>query len=181
MENCTTNPSLVTAGQFSVVRQVARSQTPKDIALLASEIGLLGSEVDLYGKKKAKVSLSILERLKDRYGTVKRRIPDTGQFPGKFGQVYGFIYQQANVLLNFNCDNRKNSIRSYSFDIYVYRYAFFIFLFNLNANFFFFSLSNLVWNMIQKAGTVPTYLSKLGGGEGPKVLLITFLKLKTLI
>jgi methylenetetrahydrofolate dehydrogenase (NADP+)/methenyltetrahydrofolate cyclohydrolase/formyltetrahydrofolate synthetase len=45
---------------------VARSQTPKDIALLASEIGLLSSEVDLYGKKKAKVSLSTLERLKDR-------------------------------------------------------------------------------------------------------------------
>lgn len=161
MENCTTNPSLVTAGQFSVVRQVARSQTPKDIALLASEIGLLGSEVDLYGKKKAKVSLSILERLKDRYGTVKRRIPDTGQFPGKFGQVYGFIYQQANVLLNFNCDNRKNSIRSYSFDIYVYLLYFCL----ISMPNFFFSLSNLVWNMIQKAGTVPTYLSKLGGGD----------------
>jgi hypothetical protein len=49
-----------------VLFEVARSQTPKDIALLASEIGLLSSEVDLYGKKKAKVSLSTLERLKDR-------------------------------------------------------------------------------------------------------------------
>jgi hypothetical protein len=49
-----------------VLLEVARSQTPKDIALLASEIGLLSSEVDLYGKKKAKVSLSTLERLKDR-------------------------------------------------------------------------------------------------------------------
>jgi methylenetetrahydrofolate dehydrogenase (NADP+)/methenyltetrahydrofolate cyclohydrolase/formyltetrahydrofolate synthetase len=46
---------------------VARSQTPKDISLLASEIGLLSSEVDLYGKKKAKVSLSTLDRLKDRW------------------------------------------------------------------------------------------------------------------
>jgi methylenetetrahydrofolate dehydrogenase (NADP+)/methenyltetrahydrofolate cyclohydrolase/formyltetrahydrofolate synthetase len=49
-----------------VLLEVARSQNPKDIALLASEIGLLSTEVDLYGKKKAKVSLSTLERLKDR-------------------------------------------------------------------------------------------------------------------
>ncbi|XP_042220312.1 C-1-tetrahydrofolate synthase, cytoplasmic-like isoform X1 [Homarus americanus] len=43
--------------------EVARAQTPKDIAELSKEIGLLGSEVDLYGKKKAKVSLSVLQRL----------------------------------------------------------------------------------------------------------------------
>jgi len=46
--------------------EVARAQTPKDVDLLASEIGLLSSEVDLYGKKKAKVSLSTLERLSSR-------------------------------------------------------------------------------------------------------------------
>jgi methylenetetrahydrofolate dehydrogenase (NADP+)/methenyltetrahydrofolate cyclohydrolase/formyltetrahydrofolate synthetase len=46
--------------------EVARAQTPKDIDLLASEIGLLPSETDLYGKKKAKVSLSTLDRLKSR-------------------------------------------------------------------------------------------------------------------
>ena len=34
--------------------------------ILAKEIGLLPSEVDLYGKKKAKVALSTLDRLKDR-------------------------------------------------------------------------------------------------------------------
>lgn len=33
------------------------------MALLAEEIGLLSSEVDLFGKKKAKVSLSVLDRL----------------------------------------------------------------------------------------------------------------------
>jgi len=44
---------------------IALSQTPKDIALLASEVGLLNSEVDLYGKKKAKVALSVLDRLQD--------------------------------------------------------------------------------------------------------------------
>ncbi|XP_042860886.1 C-1-tetrahydrofolate synthase, cytoplasmic-like isoform X3 [Penaeus japonicus] len=43
--------------------EVARAQTPKDIAELADEIGLLPSEVDMYGKKKAKVSLSVLQRL----------------------------------------------------------------------------------------------------------------------
>merc|ERR1719461_222673 len=46
--------------------EVARAQTPKDISVLAHEIGLLPSEVDLYGKKKAKVSLSTLERLSSR-------------------------------------------------------------------------------------------------------------------
>ena len=45
---------------------MARAQTPKDVDVLASEIGLLPSEVDLYGKKKAKVSLSTLERLASR-------------------------------------------------------------------------------------------------------------------
>lgn len=46
--------------------EVARAQTPKDVSLLASEIGLLQSEIDLYGKKKGKVSLSVLERLEAR-------------------------------------------------------------------------------------------------------------------
>ncbi|KAB7494407.1 C-1-tetrahydrofolate synthase, cytoplasmic [Armadillidium nasatum] len=44
--------------------EIATSQTPKDISELASEIGLLTSEVDLYGKKKAKVSLKVLDRLR---------------------------------------------------------------------------------------------------------------------
>jgi len=46
--------------------EVARAQTPKDISLLAQEIGLIPSEVDLYGKKKAKVSLSTIDRLSSR-------------------------------------------------------------------------------------------------------------------
>lgn len=36
---------------------------PKDIDVLAREINLLSEEVDLYGKKKAKVSLKVLDRL----------------------------------------------------------------------------------------------------------------------
>lgn len=45
---------------------VAKNQTPKDVAKLVTEIGLLPSEVELYGKKKAKVTLSTLNRLSDR-------------------------------------------------------------------------------------------------------------------
>lgn len=45
--------------------EIARSQTPKDISLLASEIGLVRSEVSLYGDKKAKISLKVLERLRN--------------------------------------------------------------------------------------------------------------------
>ena len=43
---------------------IAQAQTPKGIDVLAREINLLSEEVDLYGKKKAKVSLSVLQRLK---------------------------------------------------------------------------------------------------------------------
>ena len=45
---------------------MARSQIPKDVSVLAEEIGLLTSEVDLFGKKKAKVSLKTLKRLEER-------------------------------------------------------------------------------------------------------------------
>ncbi|XP_005183706.2 C-1-tetrahydrofolate synthase, cytoplasmic isoform X1 [Musca domestica] len=45
---------------------IARSQTPKDISMLAKEIGLLGNEVSLYGNKKAKIALSVMDRLKSR-------------------------------------------------------------------------------------------------------------------
>lgn len=45
---------------------IARSQTPKDISLLAKEIGLMGSEVSMYGNKKAKIALGALKRLEPR-------------------------------------------------------------------------------------------------------------------
>jgi len=44
---------------------VAQSQTPKNIELLSEEINLLKEEVDFYGKKKAKVSLKVLQRLQN--------------------------------------------------------------------------------------------------------------------
>jgi len=46
--------------------EVARAQIPKDVAYLAEEMGLLAAELDLYGKKKAKVSLEVLQRLQHR-------------------------------------------------------------------------------------------------------------------
>ena len=42
---------------------IASAQQPKDVANLAEEIGLYPDEVNLYGKKKAKVALSVLDRL----------------------------------------------------------------------------------------------------------------------
>lgn len=46
--------------------QISRSQEPKPISTLAEEVGLLVGEVSPYGSKKAKISLSVLERLKDQ-------------------------------------------------------------------------------------------------------------------
>lgn len=45
---------------------IARGQKPKDIQKLAEEIGLESNEVNLYGPKKAKISVSTLERLRDQ-------------------------------------------------------------------------------------------------------------------
>jgi len=44
---------------------IARSQRPRDIADVARQIGLLSDEVELFGTKKAKVSLTVLDRLRD--------------------------------------------------------------------------------------------------------------------
>ncbi|XP_004924493.1 C-1-tetrahydrofolate synthase, cytoplasmic isoform X1 [Bombyx mori] len=45
---------------------IARSQKPKDIGELAAEIGLCPSEVSQYGRTKAKISLSVLDRLRNQ-------------------------------------------------------------------------------------------------------------------
>ena len=42
---------------------IAKRQTPKDIKQLAREIHLHNNELELYGTKKAKVKLNVLERL----------------------------------------------------------------------------------------------------------------------
>ncbi|CDO54983.1 hypothetical protein DV113_001294 [Geotrichum candidum] len=45
---------------------ISRAQKPKNITQVAGEIGVLPSELEQYGAYKAKVHLSILDRLKDR-------------------------------------------------------------------------------------------------------------------
>ncbi|XP_068135649.1 monofunctional C1-tetrahydrofolate synthase, mitochondrial [Hyperolius riggenbachi] len=46
--------------------EISRGQTPKAINVLAKEIGLLADELEMYGRTKAKVRLSLLERLKEQ-------------------------------------------------------------------------------------------------------------------
>jgi formyltetrahydrofolate synthetase len=45
---------------------IAQAVTPKPITLIAEEVGILPAELELHGRNKAKVELSILERLKNR-------------------------------------------------------------------------------------------------------------------
>uniref|UniRef100_A0A4W3HFT9 formate--tetrahydrofolate ligase n=1 Tax=Callorhinchus milii TaxID=7868 RepID=A0A4W3HFT9_CALMI len=45
--------------------EISRAQTPKAIEVLAKEIGLLAGEIESFGRNKAKVKLSLLERLKE--------------------------------------------------------------------------------------------------------------------
>lgn len=46
--------------------EIAMGQTPKPITQLAQEIGLSPDELESYGKYKAKVELSVLDRLAHR-------------------------------------------------------------------------------------------------------------------
>ncbi|XP_044527614.1 monofunctional C1-tetrahydrofolate synthase, mitochondrial [Gracilinanus agilis] len=46
--------------------EISRGQTPKAVDVLAKEIGLLADEIEIYGQSKAKVRLSLLDRLKDQ-------------------------------------------------------------------------------------------------------------------
>nr|XP_045014410.1 monofunctional C1-tetrahydrofolate synthase, mitochondrial [Jaculus jaculus] len=46
--------------------EISRGQTPKAVDVLAKEIGLLADEIEIYGKSKAKVCLSLLQRLQDQ-------------------------------------------------------------------------------------------------------------------
>jgi methylenetetrahydrofolate dehydrogenase (NADP+)/methenyltetrahydrofolate cyclohydrolase/formyltetrahydrofolate synthetase len=46
--------------------EISRAQEPKHISVLAEEVGLLPAELSPYGSRKAKVSLDVLNRLKDQ-------------------------------------------------------------------------------------------------------------------
>ncbi|XP_030565157.1 C-1-tetrahydrofolate synthase, cytoplasmic isoform X2 [Drosophila novamexicana] len=86
--------------------EIARAQHPKNIALLAEEIGLLPKEVSLYGSKKAKISLSVLQRLQEqRSGSyvVVAGITPTPLGEGKTTTLMGLVqalgaHKQRNVI-----------------------------------------------------------------------------------
>ncbi|XP_053696503.1 C-1-tetrahydrofolate synthase, cytoplasmic [Sabethes cyaneus] len=86
--------------------EIARSQTPKDIAVLASEIGLIPSEVSLYGDKKAKISLKTLDRLKNEQNgkyVVVAGITPTPLGEGKSTTLVGLVqaltaHKQCNAI-----------------------------------------------------------------------------------
>ena len=59
---------------------IAMAQTPKPVTVVAEEIGLFPSELESYGQYKAKVSLSVLERLKHRQD-------------GKYVVVTGWVFR----------------------------------------------------------------------------------------
>ncbi|KAK7103817.1 C-1-tetrahydrofolate synthase, cytoplasmic-like [Littorina saxatilis] len=84
---------------------IAQSQTPKDIDILAREVRLLPAEVDLYGKKKAKVSLQVLQRLgsqKDGRYVVVTGITPTPLGEGKSTTTIG-LAQALGAQLKKNC------------------------------------------------------------------------------
>lgn len=63
---------------------ISRSQEPKPIATLAEEIGLLPNEFSPYGNKKAKIGLSVLQRLKNQQNG--KYVVVAGITPTPFGE-----------------------------------------------------------------------------------------------
>ncbi|KAI9273875.1 formate--tetrahydrofolate ligase-domain-containing protein [Helicostylum pulchrum] len=74
--------------------EIARSQTPKNIANLCNELGLITSEVEAYGTAKAKLSLDVLKRLehrKDGHYVVVTGITPTPLGEGKSTTTIGLV------------------------------------------------------------------------------------------
>lgn len=64
--------------------EISRAQEPKNISVVAEEVGLLPGEVSPYGSKKAKISLSVLNRLKDQEDG--KYVVIAGMTPTSFGE-----------------------------------------------------------------------------------------------
>ena len=64
--------------------EIAQEATLQPISQIASELGLLDDEVEQYGKYKAKISLEVLDRLKDRPNG--KFIVVTGMTPTPLGE-----------------------------------------------------------------------------------------------
>ncbi|XP_051154436.1 C-1-tetrahydrofolate synthase, cytoplasmic [Leptopilina boulardi] len=63
---------------------ISRSHEPKAVAQLAEEIGIMSNELSLYGNKKAKVSLKVLQRLENQKNG--KYIVVAGITPTPFGE-----------------------------------------------------------------------------------------------
>lgn len=77
---------------------ISRAQEPKQITVLTEEVGLLPVEVSAYGTKKAKISLTVLERLKDHENgkyVVVAGITPTPLGEGKSTTVVGLVQALA--------------------------------------------------------------------------------------
>jgi methylenetetrahydrofolate dehydrogenase (NADP+) / methenyltetrahydrofolate cyclohydrolase / formyltetrahydrofolate synthetase len=74
--------------------EIAKAHEPKDISLLAEEIRLMESECELYGRNKAKINLSLLERLKNRENG--KYIVVTGINPTPLGEGKNLINENNN-------------------------------------------------------------------------------------
>eukprot|EP00040_Diaphanoeca_grandis_P034768 m.217002 g.217002 ORF g.217002 m.217002 type:complete len:972 (-) comp33223_c0_seq1:126-3041(-) len=84
---------------------VARSQTPKDVSLLAREIGLLDGELMSFGKHKAKVLYNVMDRISERpHGkyVVVTGITPTPLGEGKSTTAVG-LAQALGATLGKNC------------------------------------------------------------------------------
>lgn len=66
--------------------EISSAQTPKPVDQLAKEIGLLPEELEVYGRSKAKVRLSLLDRLQNQ--------PD-----GKYVLVAGWVMNITMIVL----------------------------------------------------------------------------------
>ncbi|CAB46709.1 C1-5,6,7,8-tetrahydrofolate (THF) synthase, trifunctional enzyme Thf1 [Schizosaccharomyces pombe] len=80
--------------------EIARSQTPKNIGDLASEIGIAKSELEFYGSHKAKVNLEILQRLahrRDGHYVVVTGITPTPFGEGKSTLTAGLVQALSNL------------------------------------------------------------------------------------
>ena len=66
--------------------EISEAQTPKPVPVLAHEIGIRANELESYGKYKAKVELSILDRLAHRKD-------------GKYIVISGYAYVRCGLLL----------------------------------------------------------------------------------
>lgn len=88
--------------------EIAQGATLRPIAEVAADAGLLPDEVDLYGRYKAKVSLSVLERLAERPDP--RLVCVTTITPTKFGMQRMPGYGRTPAAHNVDIDDEGRTV-----------------------------------------------------------------------